>query len=76
MKPSGSIKPISYLKAHVSTIIKNVNKSHKTLIISQIGEAKVVIQDVKSYEEIKETVVLLKIIALSSNDIKQDDTRD
>ena len=71
MKPSESIKPISYLKAHASAIIKDVNENHKTLIITQNGEAKVVIQDVKSYEEMKETVALLKIIALSSNSIKR-----
>lgn len=71
MKPSESIKPISYLKAHASAMIKDVSENHKTLIITQNGEAKVVIQDVKSYEEMKETVALLKIVALSSNSIKQ-----
>ena len=71
MKPSESIKPISYLKAHASEVIKDVNENHKTLIITQNGEAKVVIQDVKAYEEMRETMALLKILAMSSTHIKQ-----
>jgi prevent-host-death family protein len=71
MKPSESIKPISYLKAHASEMIRDVNENHKTLIITQNGEAKVVIQDVKSYENMRETHALLKILAISSNNIMQ-----
>jgi prevent-host-death family protein len=71
MKPSESIKPISFLKAHASEMIRDVNENHKTLIITQNGEAKVVIQDVKSYENMRETHALLKILAISSNNIKQ-----
>lgn len=71
MKPSESIKPISYLKAHASEMIRDVNENHKTLIITQNGEAKVVIQDIKSYENMRETHALLKILALSSNNIRQ-----
>jgi prevent-host-death family protein len=71
MKPSESIKPISFLKAHASEMIRDVNENHKTLIITQNGEAKVVIQDVKSYENMRETTALLKILAISSNNIRQ-----
>jgi prevent-host-death family protein len=71
MKPSESIKPISYLKAHASEIIRDINENHKTLVITQNGEAKVVIQDIKAYEELRETIALLKIVALSSNSVKQ-----
>ena len=70
MKPSESIKPISFLKAHASEMIRDVNENHKTLIITQNGEAKVVIQDVKSYENMRETNALLKILAISSNNIR------
>ncbi len=70
MKPSESIKPISYLKAHASEIIKDINENHKTMIITQNGEAKVIIQDVKAYEEMRDTVALLKILAMSSKNIK------
>jgi len=66
MKFSESIKPISYLKAHASELIREISDEHKTLIITQSGEAKVVVQDLESYENMKESLALLKMLAQSS----------
>ena len=66
MKLSESIKPISYLKAHASELVREISDSHKTLIITQNGEAKVVIQDLESYEKMKESLSLLKMLAQSA----------
>ena len=66
MKLSESIKPISYLKAHASEILKDVSANRKTMVITQNGEAKVILQDVKIYEEMQESLALLKILALST----------
>jgi prevent-host-death family protein len=65
MKLSESIKPISYLKAHASEIVRDVNKNGKTMVITQNGEAKVVVQDIKEYEKNIETMALLKILSKS-----------
>jgi len=65
MKLSESIKPISYLKAHASEIFRDVTNNKKTMVITQNGEAKVVLQDVKVYEEMQESLALLKILSLS-----------
>lgn len=66
MKYSESVKPISYLKTHASEILRDVSNNRKTMIITQNGEAKAVLQDVKVYEEIQESIALLKILALST----------
>ncbi|MBN1274190.1 MAG: type II toxin-antitoxin system Phd/YefM family antitoxin [Candidatus Aminicenantes bacterium] len=66
MKYSESIKPISYLKAHASEILRDVSNNKKTMVITQNGEAKAVLQDVKVYEEMQESIALLKILALST----------
>ena len=66
MKLSESVKPISYLKAHASEILRDVSNNRKTMVITQNGEAKVILQDVKIYEEMQESLALLKIIALST----------
>ncbi|MBW1678453.1 MAG: antitoxin, Phd family protein [Deltaproteobacteria bacterium] len=73
MKYSEQIKPISYLKAHAAEIIRNFSKSQKPLVITQNGEAKVVIQDIKSYEQTQETMALLKILALGMKQIQEGD---
>ena len=71
MKFSESIKPISYLKAHASEVIRDVAENQKTLVITHNGEAKVVLQDVKVYEQTQEALALLKILALSGKNMKQ-----
>jgi prevent-host-death family protein len=71
MKASEAIKPISYLKAHASEIIRDVSSNHKTIIITQNGEAKVVLQDIKEYEKTEESLALLKILAISSKNLEE-----
>jgi len=71
MRLSNKIKPISYLKAHAAEIIRNLNDDGDSLIITQNGEAKVVIQDIKSFEETQETIALLKILALGNRQIEE-----
>ncbi len=72
MKLSSQIKPISYLKAHAAEIIRNMGDEGEPLIITQNGEAKVIIQDIKSYEQTQETMALLKILALGNRQIEED----
>ncbi len=71
MKLSSQIKPISYLKAHASELIRKLGEQQAPLIITQNGEAKVVIQDIKSYEQQQETMALLKILALGNRQIEE-----
>ena len=71
MKYSENIKPISFLKSHASEIIRNLNKSKKTIIITQNGEAKAIVQDIKLYEQNLESMALLKILAQSNESIKK-----
>ena len=70
MKLSHSIKPISYFKAHAAEIIKELNRDHGTMIITQNGEAKAVIQDIEEYERIQEALALLKMIAQGQKDVE------
>jgi len=70
MRPSEAIKPISYLKTHASELIRDISNNQKTMVITQNGEAKVIVQDVKVYEETKESLALLKILALSHKSIQ------
>lgn len=75
MKLSKQIKPISYLKAHAADIVRNLGDQREPLIITQNGEAKVVVQDIKSYEQTQETMALLKILALGNRQVERDMVR-
>lgn len=71
MKMSERIKPISYLKAHASEIVRNLGREREPMIITQNGEAKVVMQDIESYEETQETLALLKVLALGNRQVEE-----
>jgi prevent-host-death family protein len=71
MKLSRQIKPISYLKSHAAEIVRNIGDEREPLIITQNGEAKVVLQDIESYEQTQETMALLKILALGRRQIEE-----
>ncbi len=71
MKLSTQIKPISYLKAHAAEIVRNLGEKQEPLVITQNGEAKVVMQDIESYEQTQETLALLKILALGNRQIEE-----
>ena len=66
MKLSESVKSISYLKANAANLIDDINKNQKTFVITQNGEAKVVVQDIKMYEKMQETMAMLKLLAMTS----------
>ena len=69
MVPSEAIKPISYLKAHASEIIRDVSNNQKTMIITQNGEAKAALIDIKEYEQTQESIAMLKLIAQGKRNI-------
>lgn len=71
MKLSNQIKPVSYLKANAAEILRTLGKEQEPLVITQNGEAKVVIQDIESYEQTQETMALLKILALGNRQIDE-----
>ena len=71
---SQDIKPISYLKAKTASVINDVNENQRTIIITQNGEAKAIVQDIKSYENLQNSLNLLKLIVQSENDIENNRT--
>lgn len=69
MRFSSQIKPISYLKAHASEVLRQLGENREIMVITQNGEAKAILQDVSTYEESQETLALLKVLALGQREI-------
>jgi prevent-host-death family protein len=65
MRMSEAVKSISYLKANAANMIEEINKNQKTYVITQNGEAKVIVQDIKVYEKTQETMAMLKLLAMT-----------
>ena len=71
MHLSQDIKPISYLKSKTADVVNSVSENKRAMIITQNGEAKVVVQDIKSYEALQNTLALLKMINHSERQIRE-----
>lgn len=71
MKLSESVKPISYLKSHTAEAVRDVTEGHRTMVITQHGVAKAVLQDVTAYEQTQESLALLKMLAQSTKSLQE-----
>ena len=65
------IRPITYLKARAADLLNQINETHRPVIITQNGEARAVLQDPESYEEMRKALALLRILAIGEEDIRK-----
>jgi len=70
MKLSEAVVPISYAKTHTAEIVANIVREQKPIIITQNGHARVIIQDLHSYEQIQDSLAMLKILAQGQDDVR------
>lgn len=63
MKPSQDIKPVTYMKTRSAELIDTVTRRRTPIVITQNGEAKVVVQDIRSFERDREALLLLKLLS-------------
>jgi prevent-host-death family protein len=70
MRYSTRIKPISYFKANAAEVLADLNDGGEPMIITQNGEAKAIVQDIRDYERTQETLAMLKILAMGKQDIE------
>ena len=76
MQLNNDIKPITYLKSRAADVLKQINETHRPMIITQNGEARAVIQDPQSYENMRNTISMLKLLSFAEEDIRNGDLVD
>ena len=64
------IKPITYLKNRTTDVVQEVSEG-RTIVITQNGEAKMVIIGVDEYDRLQSALALLKIVQHSEADVKR-----
>jgi prevent-host-death family protein len=69
------IKPITYLKSRAADLLKQINETHRPVVITQNGEPRAVLQDPKSYENMRNAIGLLKLISQGEEEIRRGKTR-
>jgi prevent-host-death family protein len=70
MNISKDIKPITYLKARAADLLKQINETHRPVVITQNGEPRAVLQDPESYENMRNAIGILKLISQGEEDIR------
>lgn len=69
MSLADHIKPISYLKANAAKIAAELKNDGEAYIITQNGEAAMVVQSVAEYEQTQETLAMLQLTAIGEQEI-------
>ena len=64
------IKPITFLKTRAADLVQQVNETQRPVIITQNGEPRAVLQDPKSYEDMRNTLGILRLLAMGEADVK------
>jgi len=67
MLRASRIKSLGYFKANSKKVLCELNEVGLPLILTHRGEAKAVIEDIRTYEERQQTLALLKSLALGAN---------
>ena len=75
MNITQDIKPVTYLKSRAADILKQINETHRPVIITQNGEPKAILQDPESYENMRNAIGILKLISQGEGEIRNGKTR-
>jgi prevent-host-death family protein len=70
MQLGQAIKPISWIKENATQMIRDIENTGKPVVITQNGKAKAVVMDISRYDELQESLALLRMLAVSSEQIQ------
>lgn len=68
MSSVANIKSISYLKSHAAQIAEDLEMNGQPFFITQNGEASMVVESVKKFQEKETLIAALKVMALGEKD--------
>lgn len=63
------VQPISALKADMPAVLRNLREHRRPLLVVSKGLPQAIIQDVASYEETQNAIVLLKMMVQAERSI-------
>ena len=70
MNITSDIKSVTYLKSRAADLFNQINETHRPIIITQNGDARAVLQDPISYENMRNAIGILKLISQGEADIR------
>ena len=71
MKLEDRVRSISYLKAHAAEVLRDLAERQEPLVITQNGEARAVMLDVATFDQLQETAALLRMLSLADRQAEE-----
>ena len=68
---SEAVIPISEMKSHTARLVNGVAENRRPVIITQNGRARVVVEDLRTYEETQESLAMLKALAMGRQNVRE-----
>jgi len=65
LRLTNRVRSVSYLKAHAAEVLRELAERQEPLIVTQNGEARAVLLDVAAFDQLQETVALIKLFSLA-----------
>lgn len=65
------IQPLSAFRANAASIIQKVKKNHRPVVITQHGKGSAILLDVADYEEMVDTIEMLKEVNQARRELDQ-----
>ena len=75
MQLHSDIKPISWLKNNAKQLVETVAETGNPMVITQNGEAKAVVMNVREYDQMQQSLALLRMLADSFADVEAGNLR-
>jgi prevent-host-death family protein len=71
MNITNDIKPVTYLKSRAADLLNQINETQRPVIITQNGEPRAILQDPKSYENMRNAIGILKLISEGEANVRE-----
>jgi prevent-host-death family protein len=66
---AANVRSITDLKNRTKELVREVSDGGQSVVITQNGQAKVVVMDVEQYDRLQDTLAMLKILAQSQESL-------
>ena len=63
--------PVSQVKARLAEVIDSTRETGEPVVITQNGQATAVLQDLESYESMRRSLAMLKLVAQGERDVSR-----
>ncbi len=71
IKLDKDIQPLSAFRANAASIIQQVKEEHRPVVITQHGKGAAVLLDIADYEEMVDTIEMLKEVSQARRELDQ-----